>query len=214
MADGTWGGTLDQSVFKVVISMLIENQLIQTGFHLRDLAINDNTCESVCNAVQPWVDDHFRTQMTTSDAIVSIDVTQLGTEEGFTHTYTNQFGTSAVGSTFQLPSFLAVKIAMRRQARKRYGQGRMFWPVRAESLIDGSLLNATGVGQYQPVITALMDLFSGSVLTHDLALCNVHKAIAATSSHGPIPAKWYDVQALVLSTRLTTLRSRKIGVGV
>lgn len=219
MAEGTWGGTLDTKPFRVTIEMLINQQKVQTGFHLRDLAVQDNSCEDVAGEVVDWVMNNFRTQMTVADAMVAVDVTKLGTEEGFTHSFVNTFGSANVGNSFTMPTFLTCKVALKRQARKRYGQGRMYWPVRAEQLVDGDVLNATGVAQYQGVIDALLAKFSGSVLTHDLSLINLHGILAPRPANGTtparpqIPAKWYDVEAVILSTALTTLSSRKIGHG-
>jgi hypothetical protein len=220
MARGTWGGLTDPNLFKVAIRFQFANNFKgQTGFKLRDLAVQDNTCESVANAVVPWVNGSFRTLLNQLDTILAVDVIKMGTDEGFTHLFDNTHGTVTVAADVICPSYNAVNIALRTQLRKRYGQGRMFWPVRRDDDINMDTLNAQGLAAQQGALDALMTAFSGSVLTHDLVLVNAHKVIppraatASTPARPEIPPSWYDVESVKVNTAITSLRSRKVGIG-
>lgn len=219
MAKGTLYGLTDPNVFKCSIRTRIEGQLVQTGFKLRDLAVQDNTPATVGAAVQAWVDDHYKALFLVTDDIVGIDVIKMGSDEGWIHDYSNTHGTASITTGTWHAPFIAVNIGLKTSARKRYGQGRMFWPMRFESWSDGSVLNSTGITAIQGVIDALLDAFSGSVVDHDLVLVNTHptlppKVATSTSPARPeIPASWYDVESVKLNTYITTLRSRKVGIG-
>ena len=219
MAKGTIGGIADQNVFKVNVRFKINQQECQTGFKLRDVAVNDNSVQDVIDTVVPWVNDSFRTILSTADAIVGVDCIKLHSEEGAEHLFVNLFGTQAQSNTQKIPGFIAVGIALKTSIRKRYGQGRMFWPIRDENLIDQDFLNAAGVTAIQGVIDALTTLFTGDQLTHDLLLVNSHEVLAPRAAHGSTPARleipptWYDVDVVKLNTTITGLRSRKVGIG-
>lgn len=219
MANGTLFGLTDPNVWKVAVRMTVQNQKIQTGFKLRDLAVQDNTAQSVIDAVDPWVVNFLVTLLLTVDTIDALDVTRLGGEEGAEKIYVNQAGTLGHSLDHSLPTWTAVNVALKTSLRKRYGQGRMFLPLRSDIWQDADFLSPTGIGAFNNVITGLTDAFSGSVLTHDLVLVNTHgilpaKAATATSpGRQQIPAKWYDVEAVKLNTLVSGVRSRKIGIG-
>ena len=138
---------------------------------------------------------------------------RLGGEEGFTKEYTTLTGTLSLVSVSVVPTFMCAQIALKTQRRKRYGQGRMFWPIRDENDFEGDKLTSGAVTRFQGVIDALTTLFTGNPVTHDLLLCNVHPLIEARGTRPAIPAAWYDVDAVKLNTAVTFLRSRKAGIG-
>lgn len=217
MADGV---PADRNVFRINVVWRASNQLCQTGFYVREVAFNDNTPEDVVNTVKPWVDDHLRGLILTTDDMVRIDCLKVGTEEGFTFDYVGVHGSLGVAGVAPLPTFICANIALKTQRRKRYGQGRMFWPVRDENMVTGDTLIAAAITTYQGVIDELADLFTGDPVTHDLILCAYHDTIPelpATPSRparAPIPAHWYDIAALKLNTAVTSMRSRKVGIGI
>ena len=220
MARGTWGGALDQNVFKCNIRFQIGNNHCQTGFKVRDVAVNDNTPEDVSAPVVLWANDHFKNLLLGSDLLVAVDILKLGTDEGFTHNFAaGTVGTMSSGSFSPEPSFLASNISLKTQLRKRYGQGRMFWPVRGEEWVTGDLLNGPGIAAHQGVLDALATAFTGSTTTHDLLLCNAHGPIAARAATTSAPERaaiapsWYDVESLRLNTTVTSIKSRRIGIG-
>lgn len=219
MATGTVGGALDKHIFDVTIGFHRGTNACQTGFSLRDLAVNDNSPEDVSDAVVPWVTNFFRPLLTTADSIDFVDVKQVASTEGFTHPFVNTFGSMNPSSFVRTPAFLCVAIALKTQRRARYGQGRMYWPIPSEDWMEADVVNATGAAAYQGAIDDLVSNFSGSVLTHDLALVNHHgliagKAATTTSPARPeIPPSWYDVDVVKLSTLIRSLRSRRTGQG-
>jgi hypothetical protein len=219
MASGTRGGLTDQHVFKVTHRFMVAGQRQQLGYHVRDVAVNDNTPETVANVADGWGMTNLRTLLLTQDNYVATDVIQLDSDQGFTIDHVNVVGTKSVAGVAPLPSFLAVQVALKTQRRKRYGQGRFFLPLRDENDITQDSLITTAVTAFQGVVDALTDLFMGSEVTHDLLLCNTHgiippKAATSTSPARPeIPPSWYDVDAVILKSAVTMLRSRKAGIG-
>jgi hypothetical protein len=217
MADGTMGGALDQNVFKVSIGYLSQGQHCQTGFKLRDVAVNDNDAGEVNDAVQLWANGAFKALLLDSDFLEYVDVVKLFSEEGSRHDYVNNAGTRAASASSILPTFLACNISLKTQRRKRYGQGRMFWPMRDDRWVDLDILNAGGIAAFQGAIDDLVARFTG--LTADLHLCNSHLTIPAraatttTPARAAIPPHWYDVDTVKLETAVTAIKSRKVGRG-
>jgi hypothetical protein len=219
MARGTLGGALDQNVWKVNLRFQIGQEMCQTGFKLRDVAANDNDAGEVIAAVDPWVQNFFRTILMTTDKLVALDVTRLHGEEGAELLYVGVTGNIAGSEAQKQPSFLAVNVALKTSLRKRYGQGRMFWPMRDEGWQDAGILNAAGIVAFNGVVGGLTAAFSGDPVTHDLLLVNSHELLPARAASGghaarpEIPPTWYDVETVKLNTVLTAIRSRKIGIG-
>jgi hypothetical protein len=221
MARGTWGGTLDPSIFQVTFRFLRGTSHCQTGFKLRDVATNDNTAQEVADQVNTTLNAAFRGLLSGLDSLESIDVLKLGTEEGGTHLITAGSGGGSLTSTAasQVPSFMCANIAMKSEIRKRYGQGRMFLPIANDSEFDGNTLHADGVSVLQSFLTPLQSNFMGDPLTHDLILVNAHPllpvrgAVGAPGYRPEIPASWYDVVTNRINSTVTALRSRRVGVG-
>lgn len=219
MARGSWGGALDPNIFRCTIRFRLGTQKCQTGFHLRDVATNDNSEQDVAEEMQTQLRDAFRGILHTTDSIESWDAAILGQDTGYSLPETTGAGTiNSVASVVE-PTFVSAVIALKSEIRKRYGQGRMFWPLRWEEMIDGDVLNANGVNAMNAVVTVFTDHFTGDPVTHDLLLVNAHDIIPAHGAvgtpgyHPEIPRQWYDVLSLRLNTVVTSLRSRKVGVG-
>jgi len=215
MARGTWGDGSGESLFRVKVQFRLNGQPAQTGFHLRDIGFNTFTPQQVAEHVQPWVQNSFRTILTTTDTVEGIDVLALQTAEGGSVSFSNTTGAVA-GTPQQIaPAFLMATVSLKGELRKRYGQGRMFWPVRVEDWYSLESLNTAGIPALQAVVTALTDRYLGSTITHNLRLVNVHGPIdakPATADHPivpAVPASWYDVTSARLSTAISSLRSRK-----
>lgn len=219
MASGLVGAIGGSALWKVAIRFKIGQENCQTGFKLRDLAVNDNTAEDVVNAVDLWVTNFFRALLLTADQLVAVDAIKIGGEEGSEKLYPNLFGSSGINAADGSASFMAVNVALKTSRRKRYGQGRMFLPFRRDQDADQNFLNNSGIAAFQGAVDGLTDAFSGSVLTHDLALVNVHgilparAATATTPARPEIPATWYDVETVKINRTVTALRSRKAGIG-
>lgn len=219
MATGTWGGLTDNNIFRVTCAWSQGSGICQTGFKLRDLAVQDNSSEDVANAVDAWFNGTFKTILMNSDKLLFVDVLKMGTTTGFKKLYNNVSGTRNPTITLWGPGFVSVEVALKNSNRARYGQGRMFWPVRGSDYYQFDALTATGIAAFQGIVDDLVDKFSGSVLTHDLVLVNAHGTIPARAASGSRPARpeippsWYDVETVHLNTAVTSLRSRKAGIG-
>lgn len=219
MARGTWGGALDPNVFRVKILFLLGTQKCQTGFHLRDVATNDNSAADVANEVHTQLQQTFRQLLTPRDSYDGVDVVRLGSDEGAGVTATQRTGLLNTSAANDHPTFVAGVLSLRSEIRKRYGQGRMFLPLTSDAYTDGDSINTDGLAGVQPFITALTDHFTGDPVTHDLLLVNAHGVLPAIPPVGTkpgrpeIPASWYDVNTLRLNSLVTSLRSRKVGVG-
>jgi hypothetical protein len=222
MARGTWGGVLDPSIFRVTYRFTLRGQKCQTSFKLRDVATNDNSAQDVADEVHTQLTPGFRNLLLYTDGIELIDVIKIGTEEGGVHLYSPADGQGQVndgGGPTGVPSFVTANVSLKSEIRKRYGQGRMFVPVVTQEWIDGQFLNNSGNTAIQAWLTAMSDHFMGDPATHDLILVNAHPALPLRGAPGQpgyraaIPASWYDVVSLRINTTLTTLRSRKAGVG-
>lgn len=219
MARGTWGGATDPNIFKVTIRYLARNQHCQTGFHLRDVAINDNTEQDVADECAAQLTGTFRQLLAPTDTLEGFDARILGQDTGATNTVVVGSGLAVTDAQKEGPNFIAGCLTLKSEIRKRYGQGRMFLPIASEEWIDNDVFNANGVNQIQQFINALTDHFTGDPVTHDLLMVNAHGILpprpptATTPGRPEIPASWYDVTSLRLNTVVTFLRSRKVGVG-
>lgn len=219
MARGTWGGTTDPHIFKCDIHFIRSGQHCQTGFHLRDVAINDNTEQEVADQVRTVLWSPFRTLLATTDTVDFVTAKILGQDTGAVAAGNAEAGTSSADAGQQVPSFMCALVTLKSEIRKRYGQGRMFFPVVAESQIDTNNASSILIGGMTTIINAINDNFTGDPVTHDLILVNAHGVLPprAPTAHSPgrpeIPASWYDVVSVRLNTQLTALRSRKVGVG-
>jgi len=218
MSRGTWGGTLDPSIFKVTLRFKLGSSFCQTGFKVRDVATNDNTAQEVADECATQLEAPFKTLLKPTDSFEGIDVIKMGTEEGGWHPFSPTAGLFSFGDAEEIPHFMCANIALKSEIRKRYGQGRMFLPLVSDSLVDGNILTAGGVTRMNIFLTPLQDHFTNP-LTNDLVLVNAHPALPQRAAPGApdyrpaIPASWYDVVSVRINNVATFLRSRKVGVG-
>jgi|KBSSwiStaDraftv2_1062776.scaffolds.fasta_scaffold135192_3 hypothetical protein len=219
MARGTWGGALDPNIFRVNILFLHGTSKCQTGFKLRDVGVQDNTAQEVAEECRTQLAGPFRDILAHTDSLLGFDVLKLGTDEGGWAPQVQQAGNNIIQAADELPHFVACNVALKSEIRKRYGQGRMFLPLIIEDQISGNVLSAQGSNAMQNFVNVMIDHFTGDPATHDLLLVNAHDVIAAVggagngSGHPDIPRSWYDVVSLRVNSIVTSLRSRKPGVG-
>jgi hypothetical protein len=219
MARGSWGGITDPNVFRCTIRFRLGVSKCQTRFHLRDVAFNDNSEQEVAEQMQTVLRSAFRGILSDADAIESWDAAILGQDTGYSLPETTGTGTTGHNIATEAPDFMAAVVSLKSEIRKRYGQGRMFWPIFAENMIDENVLSSVGISVLTSLVTAFTDNFTGDPVTHDLLLVNAHGLIPAHGTigtpgyHPDIPPAWYDVLSLRLNTVVTALRSRKAGVG-
>lgn len=219
MARGQWGGGFDVRPRRCTISFRLGLSECKTGFHLRAATTEFPSEQDVANAVGDFATTNFRTILTTGDELLGVDVVNLMTGEGFSISYNNQPGTNASVGAGLLPSYVMSSVVLKGELRRRYGQGRMYWPVRPEGWVDADALNATGTAALEGVLTSFETRFVRPGASSGLIACNVHGVLppmAATPSRPArpeIPASWYDVTSTRLNTTVSFLRSRKAGVG-
>lgn len=219
MARGTWGGTTDIHPLKVRIAFRLGTSNCQTGFTLRDSSLTPSNPQSCADDVGEWVTEAFRNIFSTSDQFLGVDVVDMVTGEGGAMSFANVFGTQALTAATTLPSYVQVPISLKGELRRRYGQGRMLWPVRHENFVDTDILSAGGVTGYQSVIDTMVTRYLGTGSSSDYTLINVHGDIAAklatptTPARPAVPPSWYDVTTIRLNSVLSFVRSRKQGVG-
>lgn len=218
MADGQWGGALQVHPLQIKISWLVGTNVQQTGFYLRAAAVNIADAEEAATEVAQWVTDHFRNLLRVEHRVLSIDATDLVRREGFTISPASQMGTVGGDASLTLPGFMSAIISMKSAKRTRYGQGRMFWPVVNEGMVFGDVIAPGSVAAFQGTLDELADAFTGNTVG-GYNLINIHGVLPPQPATGSRPARpelppsWYDVQTLRLNLPLTSLRSRKAGVG-
>jgi hypothetical protein len=207
MASGPWGGALNQRVFRAKILFTRGGQQCQTGFHLRDVGINTLDAEDVATEVADWATNEFVKILHTGDRVTGIDVTNLVSNEGFSVSPAN-----AVGLLNETPgpSLNMLTVSLKGSLRKRYGNGRMFWPI---SVMGGNAIAGNAITVYNALATQLAERFIGPSITTSMHLVHLHKDIPATEGHPLIPATWYDITSLRVNNTVSALKSRKIGSG-
>jgi hypothetical protein len=219
MARGTWGGTLDPHIFKCTIRFLLGTQQCQTGFHVRDVGIQDNSEQDVANEIQTQLQGPMLTLLGPNDSVTGFDARILGQDTGASVQGGGGPGQQQINTAETVPTFMSACVALKSEIRKRYGQGRMFLPCVSEGFIDGDIINTNGINNFNVFIQAMTDHFTGDPVTHDLLLVNAHGVLPPRPPSGSypgraeIPAMWYDVLSLRLNTIVTSLRSRKVGIG-
>lgn len=210
MATGEWGGAFSQRVFRATISFERASQKCQTGFHLRDVGINTLSPEDVATEVADFATEQFAKLLQTTDRITGIDVENLVSREGHSISPSNLVGILSSTST---PSFLTVAVALKGSIRRRYGSGRMLWPVASQTDVNVNQLSTDGVTRFTTVINDLLARFVGPAITTSMHLVHLHEALPALNNRPAIPATWYDITSARLNTTLSMLRRRRMGVG-
>lgn len=219
MAIGPWGGAGNVPVFKVTHTFKLGQSLCQTGYHIRGTVSAAPTAAAVLAQASIWATTNLRSLLYSADQLIGTDVVDLVTALGASQSHNNQAGTIAVSTPSQIPSFMAVTVALKGELRKRYGQGRMFLPLRIDQWVDGDALNADAATAYNAALAALDERFVQGVTNPNMKLANVHAAKDQRGTPGApgyrpaLPAQWYDVTSMRLNTTVTALRSRKVNVG-
>lgn len=220
MARGTWGNpNTEYHPLKVRIAFQLGLSLCQTGFTLRDSSLTPSNPQACADDVATFVTTNFRTIFSSEDTMLGVDVVDMVTAEGGAVSFSNTKGTVNIGAEARMPSFITVPVSLKGELRKRYGQGRMLWPVRAEVWNDNEQLNSAGVTALQGVVTAMAARYLGAASSSDYTLINTHgiippkPATATRPAQAEVPPSWYDVTTIRLGTITSFLRSRKAGVG-
>lgn len=210
MATGPWGGALNQRVFRAKILFTRAGQQCQTGFHLRDVGINTLDSEEVANEVADWATTSFRTILTPTDQIVGIDVENLVSREGHSISPSNVMGSY---NGVAAPSFLSIAVSLKGSLRRRYGSGRMLWPLAVLTNQSGNTMSNDLAAVYEAVIDDMESRFIGPSITTSMHLVHLHADIKDAGGAVAVPAAWYDITSIRLNRTFSALRSRKVGHG-
>lgn len=217
---GSWGGTGDIHPLRVRISFTLDSVKAQTGFVLRDQSLAPSNPQDCAENVGAFVEANMRGLFYNIDRFDGVDVLDLTTGEGGGYSFNNIVGSLPNNNAEALPSYVTASIAMKGELRRRYGQGRMLMPVRAEHFSDRNVLNGAGVAAFNGFITAMQSQYMETVFsTKRYRLITVHgvippRAATPTAPARPeVPPTWYNVTSLRLNSVMSFLRSRKVGVG-
>lgn len=210
MATGAWGGTGDTRVFRVNIQFRHGSQNCQTGFHIRDVGVNTLTPEDVATEAAEFATTQFVKLLHTTDQLIGVDAENLATHEGFAVSPASVTGTEA-GTP--CPSFITVPISLKGNLRKRYGNGRMLWPIYNQESINGNQLVAAAQTVVQTVIADFTSRYMEGALFGTQRLVHLHGAFTPKGPNTPLPATWYDITSVRANTVVSALRRRKAGVG-
>lgn len=203
---------------RVSIRWRMGTTVAQTGFHLRAAGPAFPTLDAVVTEVSDFATVQFRKLLATTDELLGVDVFDMTSEEAAQSTWAATTGLYAAGNS-AMPSFVTAPVSLKSKLRKRYGQGRMLWPVRGEGMTDNEILAPTAVTLFQGVIDDMIARYVDDDLTGTLILINVHGALAADRPHKKpeplpaVPATWYDVGSIRLNKAVSSLRTRKQGIG-
>lgn len=215
---GTWGGGIgDHRVFEVKIAWIQAGQQCSTSYHIRDVGVATLSPEDVATEAAELANSSaFRSILRNQDQIVSVDATNLVTKDGHTVALTNVVGLADVNP---LASFSACAVGLVSGKRVRYGNGRMFWPVRGTIFTDGDRLVGAGITAFDNLRAEFTTRYMDDGVTATQRLVHLHEAKperprkAGPPNLPAVPASWYDVTAIKINRALTPLRSRKVGVG-
>jgi len=211
MAQGSWGESGDRTVFRVTVRWLAAGQKCQTGFYLRDTGLlNDQDAEDVVNLVDPWVQQRFIHCLHQDDRIDTLDAENITTKVGFAKSYS---GLAGAGGGVRAPNFLQVPVALKGELRRRYGSGRMLWPVAAVGWLNGQQLTDANLADFNTTAADLATRFIGSDLTLPVRLVHAHDTLPAKGARPLVPRQWYDVTSIRVSSLVSSIRRRKAGVG-
>lgn len=218
MADDPWGPGVTGSIhpMRVKCQFRMGTTVAQFGFHLRDQSLTGNNPQDAAEDVATWFQTNVRALLYPTDQLIGVDVVDMLDASGGSVSFSNLNGTMSNTDTVEA-SFIAATVSLKSGIRKRYGQGRFFFPIRTEQLKDGDLLSTAGRAAIQAVVDSWVTRYVSDAGTY--RAINVHGTLpplAATEdrpARAEIPPHWYDVQSARLNTAVTALHSRKQGVG-
>lgn len=210
MATGTWGGAGDTRVFRANIQFRHGSQNCQTGFHLRDVGVNTLTPEDVAEEVADFATTQFVKLLHQVDSITGIDVANLATSEGF---FVSPAAANGTEPGALPPPFVTIPVTLKGNLRKRYGNGRMLWPMWNREAADNGVLIPAAQAIVAGVVADMTSRFMEGPLFGTMRLVHLHRALPAVGTRPAIPATWYDVTSIRASTVVSSLRRRKAGVG-
>jgi hypothetical protein len=107
---------------------------------------------------------------------------------------------------------LCVAVALKSNSRSRKENGRMFWPLLNNPVLDQ--VNPGLLGLYNTAAASLADRYiSGTVTLDSWELVVVTGKAKSPLKPNPNPNFWTRVKSVRVNPLVSSLRSRKVGVG-
>lgn len=192
------------TVIRITTSALLDGQVVQNVFHLEDPS-ETAVLSAVCDAVQTHWLTHIRAFQHTGCVWFDIEARLVSPS-----------GPAAVHKTVTLPGtgpaegdqdvpFAARVIQFQTATAGRHGRGRLFIPGTSFQAWTKGVIKPTSITSGVPLIDALENAWVGPLATTNLFL-----VIARRSD----PSNFIRVTNIVQRTRLGSMRSRGIGIGV
>jgi hypothetical protein len=123
-------------------------------------------------------------------------------------------GIQGAGGGGAMPATIACIVSLRSDQRRRYRNGRFRVGGLNRSFADVDILSSTGITAFNTFTAAMMAAFVGGAKTSAWSLI-VYTPGNAAPSHGPPWAQGaIDVQAIRVAKILSTVRTRRVGVGI
>lgn len=199
-------------VFKVQLFMTVRTNKIQTQWHLRDAGAPTSTVEDVLADSKNFLSTELAFALPTQCVINRLSVTRLIENDYAQFDYVGAAGarTDAMASTM-----LAALVSLKSAYRDRGANGRMFWPAPGapqNDVHDGPILTALSLAAQK-----MQDRYCGTPLLslRKLVVVSYPKKVGEPPQF-PVPmppTRWADVDTIRVSPLVTSVRSRKQGVG-
>lgn len=195
-------------VFRVTYRMSVRNQQIQLGYHLRDVLIPNRNAENAADDSETFWNTNFKPALSNDVTLQRVEVQRVNDADYFAKEQTGNVGT--LNLALQSTGF-ALAVTLKSPSRRRNRNGRFFWPAAgswANDTIAGGALNTINAAA-----AALVSTYTGLVIVGDWQLVVVGKA-GVLDTGIPLNAKiWTDVTSIKVNPVVSSLRSRKVGIG-
>lgn len=195
-------------VYKFQVFMSIRGSTMQTNFHCRDVLVPNTNPESAHNEVKPWVLGAFRNQLGRNIQITRFATTRLNDGEYFQEDFTATPGLYNVDTT---SSMLALSVALKSNSRSRRANGRMFWPYAGPPEADRAQQGT--IDSMNLAAADLLTRFGGLIVVGQMKIVVVGQNPLQVPNGPALPKQWTDVTAIRVNPVVTSLRSRRAGVG-
>lgn len=188
----------------------------QTGFSIRANAAGLATPQDAAEYITTNIAPGFTSILPNTATVVGVDVVNAVTKEGGS---TSPVGLVGLNAGALGPGFLAAVVSLKGELRSRYGQGRMFLPCMMDDWVNFETIVGTGLASLNGVVDSIVENLVDIAPVDPWRLINWHPLLPAGRPNGTVPtrpavpASYYDVTSLRLNLQVTSLRSRKQGVG-
>lgn len=197
-----------QRVFKVTFRFSLRNQQIQTGFNLGDVGLSNETAQTTLDDVVGFYAAKMRQALSNEINLQRISVERWLDGDYAAQEFVNQPGT--LGLSMQ-STFLALAISVRSGSRLRIANGRFFWPAAGSWAND--TIAGSGLATATQMVADMSDRYLGNPLFDRWHIGTVHRPKKDNAGQPIGVHKYTEATTLRLNPLVTTVRSRKVGVG-